>query len=80
MSSAMPEASEHPHPTPEREDSASEGSIFDGAVTLDPGATLRSWDLLVQDTWVLEINELPRIMHAALIHTLKERGVTKREG
>ena len=51
--------------------------VFDGVVTLDPEDVLRAWDRLTQDTWVLEIQEIPRIMHVAFVNTLKERGGMK---
>lgn len=51
--------------------------IFAETVTLDPEAVLRAWNRLTQDTWVLEFQEFPRTMHAALLHTLRERGGMK---
>ena len=49
-------------------------NLFDGIVTLDPGRVLWAWDRLSQDTWALEFGSAPRVMHDALLSTLKERG------
>ena len=51
--------------------------VFSGTVTIDPSRILGAWDRLSQDTWVLEFQSVPHIMHYALLHILKERGWAK---
>ena len=48
--------------------------VYDGVVTIDPEGVLEAWSVLGQDTWAHEFAYMPRIMHHALISTLKERG------
>ena len=50
------------------------GSIYDDVVTLDPDEALDSWSVLGLDTWALETAHMPRVLHLALIRTLRERG------
>lgn len=66
-------AHESPHRSSWLEDDDDEW-IFGGTVTLDPGKVLWAWERLGQDTWALEFGSVPRVMHRALLHTLKERG------
>ena len=49
-------------------------SIYHAIVTLDPEEALDAWSVLGLDTWTLETAHMPRLLHLALIRTLKERG------
>ena len=62
------------HPPAHRSSWLEDDDPFDGTVTLDPGRVLWAWDRLSQDTWALEFGSAPRVMHDALLNTLKERG------
>ena len=57
-----------------------DGNIFSvyKVVTLDPSAIMEAWDRLAQDTWAMEFQSLPHIMHHSLLRTLKERGWARR--
>lgn len=58
-------------------DDADSKSIFGGSVTLDPNAVALAWERLAQDTWALEVQSIPRTMHAALMYTLEKTGKMK---
>ena len=49
------------------------GSVFSGAVTLDPDAVLDAWTRLAQDARGWTFRSLPAILHYALIETLVKR-------
>ena len=55
------------------------GNIFSvyKVVTLDPNLVMEAWDRLGQDTWPMELQSLPHVMHHSLLHTMNERGWTK---
>jgi hypothetical protein len=50
-------------------------SIYRHAYTIDPSEADRAWDVLKTNEWALEFANLPRILHAALLKTIRERGV-----
>lgn len=51
------------------------GSMYRYAYTIDPGEADRAWDVLQANEWAIEFANLPRILHNALLMTIKERGV-----
>ena len=51
------------------------GSVYRYAYTIDPREADRAWDVLQTNEWAVEFANLPRILHGALLKTLKERGV-----
>ena len=57
-----------------------DGNVFSvyKVVTLDPSSVTEAWDRLAQDTWAMEFQSLPHIVHLSLLRTLKERGWTRR--
>lgn len=50
-------------------------SIFRQVNTIDPGEADRAWDVLQSNEWAIEFANLPRILHVALLKTIRERGV-----
>ena len=52
---------------------ADDRCIFRAVVTLDPSKVVSAWDRLSEDTWALEFESIPHVMHWALLNTLKER-------
>lgn len=51
------------------------GSVYRYAYTIDPREADRAWDVLQTNEWAVEFANLPRILHNALLKTIKERGV-----
>jgi len=52
-----------------------EDNIFSGCFTIDPSETMDAWIRLNANTWAMEFNELPLVIHHALIRTLRERRI-----
>lgn len=52
----------------------SQENFFRDTITLDPVEVARAWDRLGRDTFGLTIALYPRILHQALIATLKGGG------
>jgi len=50
-------------------------SIYSHAYTIDPSEADRAWDVLQTNEWAVEFANLPRILHSALLKTIRERGV-----
>ena len=51
------------------------GGIYRDAFTIDPREADRAWDVLQTNEWAIEFANLPRILHNALLRTIKERGI-----
>ena len=51
------------------------GSIYRYSYTIDPREADRAWDVLQTNEWAIEFANLPRILHDALLKTIKERGM-----
>lgn len=49
------------------------GSDYKAAVTIDPNEAASAWERLSQNEWAVEFQNLPRILHFALLKTLTER-------
>jgi hypothetical protein len=50
-------------------------SIYRYSYTIDPHEADRAWDVLQTNEWAVEFANLPRILHSALLKTLRERGM-----
>lgn len=50
-------------------------NIYRYAYTIDPREADRAWDVLQTNEWAVEFASLPRILHNALLKTLRERGI-----
>ena len=51
------------------------GNIYRHSYTIDPAEADRAWDVLSSNEWVIEFANLPRLLHSALLKTIRERGV-----
>lgn len=49
------------------------GNVFSNSVTTDPSRVQAAWDRLSENTWALEIELLPLILHQALVATERTR-------
>lgn len=49
------------------------GSLYRFAYTIDPNEAEKAWDVLQSNEWAIEFANLPKLMHQALLKTLKER-------
>lgn len=54
---------------------ANTASVYRYAYTIDPREADRAWDIFQTNEWAVEFGNLPRILHSALLKTLKERGI-----
>jgi len=51
------------------------GGIYRYAYTIDPSEAETAWEVLSSNEWAIDFANLPRILHAALLKTIKERGI-----
>ena len=51
----------------------SKGSMYRFSYTIDPNEVDRAWDVLQSNEWAIEFANLPKLLHEALLKTLKER-------
>lgn len=54
--------------------------LFSDAFTLDPSQVDDAWSKLNTNTWAVEFNNLPLLIHTALVNTLKRSKVFGEKG
>ena len=52
------------------------GEDYRAVVTIDPNEAAEAWQKLSQNEWAAEFENLPRILHLALLKTLTERSLS----
>lgn len=54
-------------------DEIADGGYFEGTSTIDPEEVVRAWDVLSTDTRVVELVNLPALLHRAVMAALRKR-------